>query len=46
MVAAAVIAVPLGLLIGHLRRGAAVLVGLVNALRSLPTLGLLTFWCC
>ena len=39
----AVIAVPLGLLIGHLRRGAAVLVGFVNALRSLPTLGLLTF---
>ena len=43
MVAASVIAIPLGLLVGHLRRGAAVLVGAVNALRSLPTLGLLTF---
>jgi osmoprotectant transport system permease protein len=43
VVAAAVIAIPLGLLVGHLRRGAAVLVGAVNALRSLPTLGLLTF---
>ncbi len=41
--AAAVIAIPLGLLIGHLRRGDIVLVGVVNAMRSLPTLGLLTF---
>lgn len=40
---AAAVAMPLGLAVGHLRRGAAVLVGLVNALRSLPTLGLLTF---
>ncbi|MFH5212187.1 ABC transporter permease [Antrihabitans spumae] len=40
--AAAAIAVPLGLLIGHVRRGEAVLVGLVNAMRALPTLGLLT----
>ncbi|WP_236567232.1 ABC transporter permease [Nocardia sp. CY41] len=39
----AVIAVPLGLLIGHTRRGAAVLVGFANAMRALPTLGLLTF---
>ena len=39
----AVIAVPIGLLIGHLRRGEAVIVGLVNALRSLPTLGILVF---
>ena len=39
----AVIAVPIGLLIGHLRRGEIVVVSLVNALRSLPTLGLLTF---
>ena len=37
------IAVPIGLLIGHLRRGEIVVVSLVNALRSLPTLGLLTF---
>ncbi|WP_415395232.1 ABC transporter permease [Rhodococcus globerulus] len=40
---AAVIAVPIGLIIGHLRRGQIVVVSLVNALRSLPTLGLLTF---
>ncbi|MGB3769618.1 MAG: ABC transporter permease [Rhodococcus sp. (in: high G+C Gram-positive bacteria)] len=39
----AVIAVPLGLAIGHLRRGEVALVGLVNSLRSLPTLGVLTF---
>ena len=39
----AAIAVPIGLLIGHLRRGEAVIVGLVNALRSLPTLGILVF---
>ncbi|CCQ15460.1 putative ABC transporter permease protein [Rhodococcus sp. AW25M09] len=39
----AVIAIPVGLLIGHLRRGEAVVVGLVNALRSLPTLGILVF---
>ncbi|MEU7769286.1 ABC transporter permease [Nocardia sp. NPDC049190] len=38
-----VIAVPLGLVIGHTRRGAAVLVGFANAMRALPTLGLLTF---
>lgn len=39
----AAIAVPIGLLIGHLRRGEALVVGLVNALRSLPTLGILVF---
>ncbi|WP_415973528.1 ABC transporter permease [Rhodococcus sp. 077-4] len=39
----AAVAVPIGLLIGHLRRGEAVIVGLVNALRSLPTLGILVF---
>ncbi|MFE3541943.1 ABC transporter permease [Nocardia sp. NPDC059177] len=39
----AVVAVPLGLLIGHTRRGSAVLVGFANAMRALPTLGLLTF---
>ncbi|WP_194826501.1 ABC transporter permease [Nocardia sp. XZ_19_231] len=39
----AVIAVPLGLVIGHTRRGSAVMVGLANAMRALPTLGLLTF---
>lgn len=39
----AVIAVPLGLVIGHTRRGSAVMVGFANAMRALPTLGLLTF---
>ncbi|WP_072806859.1 ABC transporter permease, partial [Rhodococcoides yunnanense] len=43
VVASAVIAVPVGLLIGHLRRGEVLVVGLVNALRSLPTLGILVF---
>ncbi|MFE9785398.1 ABC transporter permease [Nocardia salmonicida] len=38
-----VIAVPLGLVIGHTRRGSAVMVGFANAMRALPTLGLLTF---
>ncbi|WP_068271502.1 ABC transporter permease [Aldersonia kunmingensis] len=39
---ASVIAIPLGALIGHTRRGAGLLVGLVNAMRALPTLGLMT----
>lgn len=39
----AVIAVPLGLVIGHTRRGSAMVVGFANAMRALPTLGLLTF---
>ncbi|MDJ0392367.1 ABC transporter permease [Rhodococcus sp. G-MC3] len=39
----AAIAIPIGLLIGHLKKGEAVIVGLVNALRSLPTLGILVF---
>lgn len=43
LVVSAAVAVPLGLLIGHFQRGEAVLVGLVNSLRSLPTLGILTF---
>ncbi|MGQ0773662.1 MAG: ABC transporter permease [Pseudonocardiales bacterium] len=40
---AAGIAVPLGLVVGHTGRGGVVLVGLANAMRALPTLGLLTF---
>lgn len=40
---AAGIAVPLGLLVGHTGRGGLALVGLANATRALPTLGLLTF---
>ncbi|MGW6375851.1 ABC transporter permease [Rhodococcus sp. NPDC055112] len=43
VVISAAIAIPIGLLIGHFRRGDAILVGLVNSLRSLPTLGILTF---
>ncbi|MCZ4079518.1 ABC transporter permease [Rhodococcus sp. H36-A4] len=43
VVISAAIAIPIGLLIGHLRRGEALVVGLVNALRSLPTLGILVF---
>jgi osmoprotectant transport system permease protein len=39
---AAVIAFPLGLLIGHTRRGAFVAINTANAWRALPTLGLLT----
>jgi osmoprotectant transport system permease protein len=40
---ASVIAVPLGLWVGHTARGGVLLVGLANAMRALPTLGLLTF---
>jgi osmoprotectant transport system permease protein len=43
IVFSAAVAVPLGLVIGHTRRGSAVLVGFANAMRALPTLGLLTF---
>jgi len=39
----AVIAVPIGLLIGHTRRGGGAVVGFANAMRALPTLGVLTF---
>lgn len=43
LVIAAVIAVPLGLFVGHTGRGGLVLVGISNAVRALPTLGLVTF---
>ncbi|MGH4021455.1 MAG: ABC transporter permease [Pseudonocardiaceae bacterium] len=43
VLAAAMIAVPLGLAIGHTGRGGVVLVGVANAMRALPTLGLVTF---
>lgn len=39
--ASAVIAIPLGLVIGHTGRGRLVVVGAVNGLRALPTLGVL-----
>jgi osmoprotectant transport system permease protein len=41
---AALIAIPLGLLIGHTRRGAFVVVAIANSFRALPTVGLLTFF--
>ncbi len=37
----AVIAIPLGMIIGHTRRGSVLVVTAVNALRALPTLGVL-----
>jgi osmoprotectant transport system permease protein len=40
---ALLIALPLGLLIGHTGRGVFVVAGLTNGLRAIPTLGLLTF---
>jgi osmoprotectant transport system permease protein len=39
---AAVIALPVGVLVGHARRGRGVVVVLANAARAVPTLGLLT----
>jgi osmoprotectant transport system permease protein len=39
---AAVVAVPLGLTVGHTGRGGTVAVGLANAMRALPTLGVVT----
>lgn len=41
LLVAALIAVPFGILIGHTRRGAVVVVNVANAWRSIPTLGLL-----
>ncbi|OBC03016.1 ABC transporter permease [Mycobacterium sp. 852002-40037_SCH5390672] len=41
--ASALIAVPLGMIIGHTGRGTLLVVGAVNGLRSLPTLGVLLF---
>ncbi|MDT7728462.1 MAG: osmoprotectant transport system permease protein [Actinomycetota bacterium] len=40
---ALVIAVPLGLYVGHTGRGGVLLVGAGNTIRALPTLGLVTF---
>lgn len=39
---AAVVAIPLGLVIGHTGRGGTVAVGVANAMRALPTLGVIT----
>lgn len=41
--ASALIAIPVGMIIGHTGRGALLVVGAVNGLRSLPTLGVLLF---
>jgi osmoprotectant transport system permease protein len=43
LVIALVIAVPIGLFVGHTGRGGVLLVGAGNAIRALPTLGLVTF---
>ena len=41
--ASALVAIPVGLIIGHTGRGTLLVVGAVNGLRSLPTLGVLLF---
>ncbi|HEY9291556.1 MAG TPA: ABC transporter permease [Microlunatus sp.] len=38
---AAVIGIPIGMLIGHTRRGRVIVLGLANSFRAIPTLGLL-----
>ena len=43
LVLAAVVAIPLGLWVGHTGRGRGLVIGVSGALRSLPSLGLLTF---
>lgn len=43
MLIAAAIAIPLGLLIGHTRRGTFAVVAIANSFRALPAVGLLTF---
>jgi osmoprotectant transport system permease protein len=43
VLAAVVLALPLGLLIGHSGRGVALLAGAANGLRAIPSLGLLLF---
>ncbi|WP_110240273.1 ABC transporter permease [Nocardioides gilvus] len=42
VLAASALAIPLGILIGHTRRGRGVVVALAGAVRAIPTLGLLT----
>lgn len=44
MVVAIVVAVPLGMLVGHTGRGSGAVIGVAGALRALPTLGLLTLF--
>ncbi|MGZ4591580.1 MAG: ABC transporter permease [Actinomycetes bacterium] len=44
LVIAVVIAIPLGLAIGHTGKGTALVAGIANSLRALPTIGLLIFF--
>jgi osmoprotectant transport system permease protein len=44
IVLAAVVAIPLGLLIGHTGRGRNAIIGISGAARALPTFGVLTFF--
>lgn len=44
LVLAAMLAIPLGLIIGHARRGSGIMGALTGAARSIPTLGLLTLF--
>lgn len=44
LLVAGLLAVPVGVAVGHLGRGAAAVIGLAGALRALPTLGLLTLF--
>ncbi len=44
LVIAFLIALPVGLLIGHTGKGTAVVAGIANSLRALPTIGLLIFF--
>ena len=41
LIAASIIAVPIGLYVGHTRKGTVVIAGLANILRALPSLGLI-----
>jgi osmoprotectant transport system permease protein len=42
VVGAALVAIPAGLAVGHTGRGGTVVVGIANAMRALPTLGVIT----
>lgn len=44
VIVASIIAIPLGVAIGHSRKGAGIVVGLTGAARAIPTLGLLTLF--
>jgi osmoprotectant transport system permease protein len=42
VIGAALVAIPVGLAVGHTGRGGTVVVGVANAMRALPTLGVIT----